>query len=136
MGCTLYCQTIYFFAKFENVAFVLAETTLHTTHTKIQSTQSAGSFGTSELSLLFHSAYLLKSFLLLLPDVVFQSGFCVSNIALQVAPHYGDLVETITQRVLRRVQTLLGCCQILVGKVNATIQRIDSLVSVTGDLGF
>merc|ERR1719446_560174 len=126
--CTLHCQTVHLFAKFENVAFVLTKTTLHTTHTKIQSTQSARSFSTSELSLLFHSSNLLESFLLLLSNIIFESGLGISHIPLQVTPHHGNLIEAIAQRILSGVKTLLGRCQILVGKVNTAVQGIYGLV--------
>ena len=102
--------------------------------------------------------------MLLLANIVLQSGFCVGHISFQVAAHHGHLVEAVAERVLRRVQALLRGCQILVrevlgshgnctivlrdamdvrhmrgahcsGSSNSTIKRVDCLVCVTRDLG-
>merc|ERR1711959_584660 len=127
-------QPIDLLAKLQDITFVLSQPTLHSTHSKIESTKTSRGFCTAQLGLLFHGTNLLKCLLLLLADIILQARLSVCNIPFQVAPNNGNFIEAIAQGVLRCVEALLCCCQILVGKIDAPIQGIHSLVSVTSYL--
>merc|ERR1719424_989606 len=134
MRCALYSKAINFFAQLQDVALVLSKAALDATHPEIKCPKASRGFCTSQLCLLFHGPDLLKRLLLLLTDIILQPSLCVCNISLQVTPHNSYFIEAIAQRVLSCVETLLRCCQVLVCEIDATIQSIHSLVSVTGDL--
>mmetsp|Transcript_28842 Transcript_28842/g.40586 ORF Transcript_28842/g.40586 Transcript_28842/m.40586 type:complete len:365 (-) Transcript_28842:328-1422(-) len=135
VGSTLHGEPIHLLPQLEDVALVLSQSSLHPTHAEIQGSQAPGGFRAPELRLLLHRTDFLEGLLLLLANIVLQSGFCVGHISFQVAAHHGHLVEAVAERVLRRVQALLRGCQILVREVNSTIKRVDCLVCVTRDLG-
>mmetsp|Transcript_44083 Transcript_44083/g.104967 ORF Transcript_44083/g.104967 Transcript_44083/m.104967 type:complete len:469 (-) Transcript_44083:365-1771(-) len=135
VGGALHRQPVHLLPQLQDVTLVFAQATLHATHAQVQCSEAARGFGTAKLSLLLHGPNLLEGLLLLLANVVLQSGFCIGHISFQVTAHHGHLVEAVAQRVLRRVQALLRGCQILVRKVNSTIKRVDCLVCVTRDLG-
>mmetsp|Transcript_33533 Transcript_33533/g.73381 ORF Transcript_33533/g.73381 Transcript_33533/m.73381 type:complete len:249 (+) Transcript_33533:548-1294(+) len=135
MGSALHRETIGLLPQFQDISFVFTEAALHTAHAEIQSAEAPRCLSAPKLCLLLHRADFFKGLLLLLPDVVLESGLGVSHVPLQVAPDHGHFIEAVAQRVLRRVEALLRRCQILVCEVDAPIQSIHSLICVTSDLG-
>merc|ERR1712070_204390 len=97
---TLHCQAIDLFTQFQDVTLVFTQTTLHTTHPEIKCAKTPRGFCTAELSLLFNSADLLESLLLLLTDIILQACLCICNISLQVTPHHSNFIEAVAQGVL------------------------------------
>mmetsp|Transcript_62128 Transcript_62128/g.139992 ORF Transcript_62128/g.139992 Transcript_62128/m.139992 type:complete len:203 (+) Transcript_62128:187-795(+) len=131
----LHSQAVDLLAELEDVALVLAQAALHAAHPEVESTQASRSLGASKFGLLLNGRYLLEGLLLLLSDVVLQASLCVRDVALQVATHHCNLIEAVTERVLRRVQALLGCGQVLVRKVDTSVEGIHRLVGVARYLG-
>merc|ERR1712224_117784 len=85
-------------------------------------------------AVLLDSANLLKSFLLLLTDVILQTCLSVRNVTFEIAADNCNFVEAVTERILGSVKALLGSSQILVGEINAPVQGVDRLIGVADDL--
>mmetsp|Transcript_24467 Transcript_24467/g.59350 ORF Transcript_24467/g.59350 Transcript_24467/m.59350 type:complete len:204 (-) Transcript_24467:1009-1620(-) len=136
MARTFDGQSVHFFAKFQNVSLVLAQPSLHPTHTEVQCTQPSGCFGATQLSLLFDLADFLESLLLLLANVVFKPRLSVGHISLKIRSNNCDFVETVRQGILRGVQRLLRRSKILVGEINPSVQSIHSLIRVACNFCF